>query len=531
MQLPQLCLPCVLASFWSNFGVDVPVQKALTVLSCSGERSWQNTNDYTAVRGISTGNARTPVLPVFSTEETGERQGGRTRSPPSSGGFSSLTALASERILVTGRANDSAAKAEDVTEEKRQHATQAVLAEEQPQQRPNRYAEDVSDDCLSYHNYYRSEELDYPLQPLQFSPELLVMVMNIAQSRADGNCSEWGHSNRGLRPGAAENLYGTFEDPPRCERGVYLWFEEYREFQGTYPGTNWTDWFHLVVGHFTQLMWHSARYMACARTRGCTNDNNQLFCLYMPAGNIAGQAPFSRETWNSILRREKKYEQYTNCLEGGMPLGLALHPLHKADSGMVNEARGEERKRMHVVASKSPMDVKKPIHFSGRPDEREIGIDAAAEHLKSSSSTEESSEEKREAHSAERYKREVLRSEVGKTGEKPLGKDELGEAEEEPTRETDTKTDERKEATSESKKQREDDESERNSGFASLQSPPIYDWLLGWGLEKPSPEYLAKVKKLLQDTVHRESWLPAVCYAPQAENFAVCHTEGRINAH
>lgn len=60
----------------------------------------------------------------------------------------------------------------------------------------------------------------------------------------------------------------------------------------TYPGTNWTNWFHLVIGHFTQMMWHTARFMACARTRGCTNDNNQLFCLYKPAGNIAGQAPF-----------------------------------------------------------------------------------------------------------------------------------------------------------------------------------------------------------------------------------------------
>ncbi|KFG41962.1 AP2 domain transcription factor AP2X-6 [Toxoplasma gondii p89] len=437
-----------------------------------------------------------------------------------------------ERTLIAGRANEYATKAEDVAEEQGQLAAQAVIAEEQSQQRPNRYVEDVSDDCLSYHNYYRSEDLDYPLLPLQFSQELLDMVMNIAQSRADGNCSEWGHSNRDLRPGAAENLYGTFEDPPRCERGVYLWFEEYREFQGTYPGTNWTDWFHLVVGHFTQLMWHSARYMACARTRGCTNDNNQLFCLYMPAGNIAGQAPFSRETWNSILRREKKYQQYTNSLEGGMPLGLALHPPQKADYGMVSEARGEDRKRMHVVASKSPMDETKLINFSGRPDARVIGTNAATEeHLKSPSATEESLEEKREAHSAEPYKREVLRTEIGKTGEKPLAKDELGDADEEPPRETDTKTDERKEATSESKEQRGDDESERNSGFASLQSPPIYDWILGWGLEKPPPEYLAKVKKLLQNTVHRESWLPAVCYTPQAENFAVCHTEGRINAH
>ncbi|PFH37148.1 hypothetical protein BESB_036060 [Besnoitia besnoiti] len=97
------------------------------------------------------------------------------------------------------------------------------------------------------------------------------MVLKIAEKRAEGNCRIWGHSDRSLRPGSdgghqlpprsykgvetrwslralyfrskrripyvpcaqtAENLYGTFEDPPRCERGVYLWFEEYREFQG-----------------------------------------------------------------------------------------------------------------------------------------------------------------------------------------------------------------------------------------------------------------------------------------------------------
>lgn len=59
-------------------------------------------------------------------------------------------------------------------------------------------------DCLAYHNYYRSEGLgSAALRPLQFSAELLEMVMEIAQKRADGNCRVWGHSDRSLRPGVS----------------------------------------------------------------------------------------------------------------------------------------------------------------------------------------------------------------------------------------------------------------------------------------------------------------------------------------
>ncbi|PHJ24628.1 scp family extracellular subfamily protein [Cystoisospora suis] len=357
------------------------------------------------------------------------------------------------------RRTDASQASQDAVGLVNQAATQAVpsnlVAAAEPQQQ-RRYAQDVTDDCLAYHNYYRSEELgSAALRPLQFSEELLEMVMEIANKRAQENCQVWGHSDRSLRPGAAENLYGTFEDPARCERGVFLWFEEYREFHGTYPGTRWTDWFHLVIGHFTQMMWHTARYMACARTRGCTNDNNQLFCLYKPSGNIAGQAPFSRETWRAMLQREKKYEQYSSTLEGGLP-GLALPGMPQT---------GEATPKNNA----SPRDAETAIESAEEGDLWSYKTPPGASG--SSGSADVVASAKRTAQESES------------------------------TANTDNQV---------------------HIAGDQLEAPPLYDWILGFGIDKPSQSYINQVKAVLQKERITQNWLPRVCSSPDAVNYGVC---------
>ncbi|PFH32386.1 SCP family extracellular subfamily protein [Besnoitia besnoiti] len=154
--------------------------------------------------------------------------------------------------------------------------------------------------CLLIHNKYRTENLQVPLPAMSRNADAVALVMEFVEKRAVGKCKVQGHSTESQAKEMGENLY--MSNNPTCEAAVTAWYDEIQYFDGNYPGTEWSN-MKEPVGHFTQVMWTKSTGLGCARTIGCEGWN-QLFCVYQPAGNYLGQAPFSEEVWKAIKKRD-----------------------------------------------------------------------------------------------------------------------------------------------------------------------------------------------------------------------------------
>jgi hypothetical protein len=97
----------------------------------------------------------------------------------------------------------------------------------------------------------------------------------------------WGHSDRGARGGAGENLWMGTRGAFSPEQMVGGWLSERRHFRhGVFPHVsrsgNWAD-----VGHYSQLIWRTTTRVGCAIRSSRHND--YLVCHYSPAGNVDGR--------------------------------------------------------------------------------------------------------------------------------------------------------------------------------------------------------------------------------------------------
>ncbi|KFG39584.1 SCP family extracellular subfamily protein [Toxoplasma gondii GAB2-2007-GAL-DOM2] len=159
--------------------------------------------------------------------------------------------------------------------------------------------EDVTDECLTLHNKFRTAGLDVSVPELVANDAARKVVLEIVKKRAEDNCSSQTHSEEARRAGLGENIF--FANDASCGVGVQMWYNEVNLLKGKYPGTEWNR--RGAIGHFTQMMWDSTTGLGCARTTSCPNWN-QLFCVYKPAGNWIGVAPFSEAVWMSIMKRD-----------------------------------------------------------------------------------------------------------------------------------------------------------------------------------------------------------------------------------
>ncbi|CBZ49573.1 conserved hypothetical protein [Neospora caninum Liverpool] len=153
--------------------------------------------------------------------------------------------------------------------------------------------------CLKLHNKFRTAGLDVGVPELVANPTARNVVMDIVKKRAADKCAKEEHSEEARKAGMGENIF--YADDANCAIGVKMWYDEVKILKGNYPGTEWNRM--GTIGHFTQVMWETSQGMACARTTSCPKWN-QLFCVYKPAGNWIGVAPFSEAVWMSILKRD-----------------------------------------------------------------------------------------------------------------------------------------------------------------------------------------------------------------------------------
>ncbi|CAN9507889.1 unnamed protein product [Ophioblennius macclurei] len=117
-------------------------------------------------------------------------------------------------------------------------------------------------------------------------------------SEAAANAERWAktcsmkHSSSGDRTisssGCGENLYMSSHNNS-WSNAIQAWYNEVKDWrygQGSVNGG--------VVGHFTQVVWYSSRYLGCAKAY-CPNSTYKYFyvCQYCPPGNYGYTHPYT----------------------------------------------------------------------------------------------------------------------------------------------------------------------------------------------------------------------------------------------
>ncbi|PHJ22250.1 scp family extracellular subfamily protein [Cystoisospora suis] len=167
--------------------------------------------------------------------------------------------------------------------------------------------QDITSDCLKWHNAYRQDGLGSNAVPAMKADSNAKKVMKVvAEKLMKSNCASVQHSTEAKDAKLGENIFDSTRAATSCQEPVSLWYKEYQNFGGTYPGTHWSSSHFGMVGHFTQVMWSSSVGLGCFMIKGCSQNSNPVFCLYSPAGNYVGMAPFSEATWKAIVSRGDK---------------------------------------------------------------------------------------------------------------------------------------------------------------------------------------------------------------------------------
>ena len=209
----------------------------------------------------------------------------------------------------------------------------------------------VQQAMLDLHNYYRNEialgnVTHHPsatnMNKLQWDPALAAVAQSYADlcywehnpartsdmyyysDYASFNMTDW-TSNSWFYVG--ENLYaasGYGETLATLLLGVTLWFEEHYYFNYTTHGCTG------VCGHYTQVVWHSTRYVGCGYKMcdpldplGWSNAIN-VVCNYFPGGNGGG----------TIYENGDENGYCTNC-PSDRGTGIETEELYEDDSGNV----------------------------------------------------------------------------------------------------------------------------------------------------------------------------------------------------
>ena len=151
---------------------------------------------------------------------------------------------------------------------------------------------DTYNELLEKHNSIRAK---HKSPSLTYSEE----IDKIAQAASE-RYLEWGklkqkneYYNGEL---LGENNYvcgGFICFPPDIDTIMSYWY--YRE-EPLFDYTKGKSKYTIYVGHFTQVVWRSTKYIGCGLARGKWDkyeDAYYLNCKYYPAGNIKGREVFN----------------------------------------------------------------------------------------------------------------------------------------------------------------------------------------------------------------------------------------------
>lgn len=173
---------------------------------------------------------------------------------------------------------------------------------------------------LCVHNRLRENAR---LQPLEWDHDIATFITGYLKSqKVDHNC-EMDHSSSSLRENIGqfgyigENLYsswsswGTYNMDKVASQGegsAMAWYNELNDFVYGGDGTDYNTCTHGgVVGHMTQLLWHSTTHLACDYSI-CLPDAGGykilIGCCYGPGGNYMNQPAFFVDTYCALNNDE-----------------------------------------------------------------------------------------------------------------------------------------------------------------------------------------------------------------------------------
>ncbi|PHJ23493.1 ap2 domain transcription factor ap2x-6 [Cystoisospora suis] len=184
-------------------------------------------------------------------------------------------------------------------------STEQQLPEDEAPVEPQApYVEAISAECLRYHNLFRVDQLLEPLPHLQNHPGMDEYVTALLRRSVEAGCR---HFDMPSNTPFGANFYATSAEKPTCMGATHLWYRGIDNFHGRYPGSGWQN---AGANQFIQMMWAHTEYLACARTRACSQSMNQLLCLYYPGGNVTNEKPFSEPMWKELLERHQRWKRY-----------------------------------------------------------------------------------------------------------------------------------------------------------------------------------------------------------------------------
>ena len=139
-------------------------------------------------------------------------------------------------------------------------------------------SEEEQTQLIAAHNKWRAE---VKVDDIQWSDELAAEAQKWANYLAKKSC-RIKHSNTSN----GENIYWSSATSTPDEV-VASWASEKKYYRGGKVKSSKI----YNYGHYTQVVWHSTKYVGCGRAV-CKNGSEVWVCTYSPAGNFIGEKPY-----------------------------------------------------------------------------------------------------------------------------------------------------------------------------------------------------------------------------------------------